>query len=219
MGTDLAHKSKFSPRWHHAEEERDTAILAAGVRASIEAAAAAAIVSIKSAADIGAPQLAVDDDAIDHLIDAADATNVKFSLSGLTASAGDTVTFSDTANHRVTVATDAADLTFWSDLSESGAGSFTATGANSSGNPGSAPLNAEIAPAVTVADGATVEIDGASAQSVTFAGTTGTLKIEHSLAFTGQVSGLTGSDALDLADVSYGANTTATFSGNAMAVR
>ena len=70
------------------------------------------------------------------------------------------------------------------------------------------------APTVTIADGATVEIDGASAQSVTFTGTTGTLKLDHSLAFTGQVSGLAGSDALDLADVSYGANTTATFLGN-----
>ena len=62
-----------------------------------------------------------------------------------------------------------------------------------------------VASPVTVADGATVEIDGASAQSVTFAGTTGTLKLDDALAFTGQVSGLTGSDALDLADVSYGA--------------
>ena len=70
------------------------------------------------------------------------------------------------------------------------------------------------APPVTVADGATVEIDGVSAQSVTFAGTTGTLMLDDALAFTGQVSGLTGSDALDLADVSYGANTTATFLGN-----
>ena len=66
----------------------------------------------------------------------------------------------------------------------------------------------------TIANGATVEIDGSSAQSVTFTGTTGTLKVDDSLAFTGQISGLTGSDALDLADVSYGANTTATFLGN-----
>ena len=34
------------------------------------------------------------------------------------------------------------------------------------------------------------------------------------VAFTGQVSGLAGSDAIDLADVSYGAGTTATFLGN-----
>lgn len=54
------------------------------------------------------------------------------------------------------------------------------------------------------------QIDDASAQSVAFAGMTGTLKLDDSLAFTGQVSGLSGSDALDLADVSLGANTTAT---------
>jgi hypothetical protein len=75
-------------------------------------------------------------------------------------------------------------------------------------------LTADTGSTVTVGDGGTVEIDGTSAQSVTFTGTTGTLKIDHSLAFAGQISGLAGSDALDLADVSYGANTTATFSGN-----
>ena len=70
------------------------------------------------------------------------------------------------------------------------------------------------APPITVADGATAEIDGVSAQSVTFTGTTGTLKLDDAVAFAGQVSGLAGSDALDLADLSYGPNTTATFSGN-----
>ena len=59
------------------------------------------------------------------------------------------------------------------------------------------------------------EIDGASAQAVNFTGTTGTLKLDDAVAFTGQVSGLAGSDALDLADLSYGPNTTATFLGNA----
>ena len=67
---------------------------------------------------------------------------------------------------------------------------------------------------VTVATGTTVEIDGVSGQSLDFAGATGTLKLDDAVAFTGQVSGLTGSDALDLADVSYGPNTKATFSGN-----
>ena len=74
---------------------------------------------------------------------------------------------------------------------------------------------ADAAPPVMVAEGATVEIDGASAQSVSFASTTGTLKLGDALAFTGQVSGLAEADALDLADVKYGANTTATFLGNA----
>ena len=82
---------------------------------------------------------------------------------------------------------------------------------------GSLPqLAFNLAPAITVADGATVEIHGVSAQSATFAGTTGTLKLDDALRYTGLVSGIAGSDALDLADLSYGANTTATFLGNTL---
>src|SRR5262249_50849815 len=73
----------------------------------------------------------------------------------------------------------------------------------------------DTAATVTVAYGANIEIGGAGTQSVTFVGAAGTLKIDNSVAFTGQVSGFTGSDAIDLANVGYGANTTATFSGNA----
>ena len=69
-----------------------------------------------------------------------------------------------------------------------------------------APLN--------VADGTTAEIANASSQSVSFAGPTATLKLDDAVAFTGQVSGLSGSDALNLADINYGASTTATFLGN-----
>ena len=68
---------------------------------------------------------------------------------------------------------------------------------------------------VTIDNGGTAEIRGASSQAVTFEGATGTLKLDDAPAFTGQISGLTGSDAVDLADISYGANTKATFSGNA----
>ena len=67
---------------------------------------------------------------------------------------------------------------------------------------------------LTVGGDAVVEINGPSDQAVTFLGIAGTLKLDNSLAFTGNISGLTGSDTLDLADVSYGANTTATFLGN-----
>ena len=49
---------------------------------------------------------------------------------------------------------------------------------------------------------------------VTFTGTSGTLKLDDALHFTGQVSGLAGADALDLADLKYNADTTATFLGN-----
>ena len=76
------------------------------------------------------------------------------------------------------------------------------------------PLTVKAIPAITVANGATAEIDGASAQSVTFAGSTGTLVLSDALVFTGQVSGVAGSDAIDLSDVSYGPNTQVTFLGN-----
>src|SRR5262249_26975020 len=55
---------------------------------------------------------------------------------------------------------------------------------------------------------------GVSEQPVTFTGPTGALKLDNAVAFTGQVSGLSGSDALDLGDISFGANTTATYLGN-----
>ena len=75
-------------------------------------------------------------------------------------------------------------------------------------------FEASEASAVTIAEGGSAEIDGAGTQSVTFAGITGTLRIDHALGFSGQISGLAGADALDLADISYGANTTASFLGD-----
>src|SRR5664279_1876585 len=68
--------------------------------------------------------------------------------------------------------------------------------------------------AVTIASGATVEIDGPSAQSVTFAGTTGTLRLEDPQAFTGVISGLTGADAIDFSSLAYSVNIQATSSGD-----
>ena len=67
---------------------------------------------------------------------------------------------------------------------------------------------------LTIANGATVEIDGPSGQSVTFAGTTGTLKLQDAVLFTGLISGLSGADAIDLSGFAYGANVTATYLGN-----
>src|SRR5579864_8673094 len=60
---------------------------------------------------------------------------------------------------------------------------------------------------VTVADGATVGIDGAGTQFARFLGDSGTLRIRDSIDFSGQIAGLTGSDTLDLADIRYGTNT------------
>ena len=70
-------------------------------------------------------------------------------------------------------------------------------------------------PSVAIANGATITIDGPSAQSVTFAGTTGALKLEDPQVFTGVISGLSGADAIDLSGFTYGANVTATYLGNA----
>src|SRR5207342_3130520 len=67
---------------------------------------------------------------------------------------------------------------------------------------------------LTVTNSAELELFGASNANVTFSSRTGELKLDDSLAFTGRISGLTGTDALDLANVSYGANTKASFSGN-----
>ena len=69
--------------------------------------------------------------------------------------------------------------------------------------------------ALTIANGATVEIDGPSAQSVTFAGATGTLKLEDPQAFTGLVSGLTGADAIDLSGFAYDGSVKASYLGDA----
>ncbi len=71
------------------------------------------------------------------------------------------------------------------------------------------------APALTIVDGGSAAIDGFSGQSVSFAGSNGTLILTDSVAFTGQIAGMTGSDAIDLADLHYEANTGVTYTGNA----
>ncbi|WP_426424846.1 VPS10 domain-containing protein [Bradyrhizobium genosp. A] len=71
-----------------------------------------------------------------------------------------------------------------------------------------------VEPAVSIVEGGSVEINGAGTQSVTFLGSTGTLKIDHSLAFTGTITGLMGEDAIDFADISFGAQTKVTFLGD-----
>jgi hypothetical protein len=118
--------------------------------------------------------------------------------------------------------------TFTTDTLASGLNSFTAVQVDSSdiNNLISTPIvvaistattlssSANTTPSITIANGATAEINGISDQSVNFTDTTGTLKLDQSLVFSGQVSGLAGSDAIDFADVSFGTNTTATYSGN-----
>ena len=85
------------------------------------------------------------------------------------------------------------------------------SGSSASGSEGGADA---FALDVTVAGGAVVELAGGGDEAVMFAGTTGTLQLDDAVTFTGLISGLTGSDTLDLTDVSFGANTTATYVGN-----
>jgi hypothetical protein len=90
--------------------------------------------------------------------------------------------------------------------------SVSSTTANSSllSSGAAAPVDGNL----NIANSAKLELEGTSNANVTFTGTTGTLKLDESLAFTGDVSGLTAADALDMADIRFGVNTKATFSGN-----
>lgn len=60
----------------------------------------------------------------------------------------------------------------------------------------------------TIADGATLEIDNGASGKITFAGPAGTLQLDNPWAFSGKVAGFGGQDQIDLADVSFGAQTT-----------
>jgi hypothetical protein len=74
---------------------------------------------------------------------------------------------------------------------------------------------ARIASLVTVAQGGTVEIPGSGNANVVFAGSTGTLILDQSSAFSGWISGLRGNDQIDLKDIAYGSQTTLSYTANA----
>jgi len=63
-----------------------------------------------------------------------------------------------------------------------------------------------------VDDGMTVEVSGSSDQQVTFAAATGTLALDNSSSFSGQISGFGGGDQIDLSDIFSGASTTLAYS-------
>jgi hypothetical protein len=67
----------------------------------------------------------------------------------------------------------------------------------------------------TIAAGSTLELASAFSGTVTYAGNTGTLKIDSSSTFNGTIGGqLVAGDIIDLADVTAGANATIGYSGN-----
>ncbi len=67
----------------------------------------------------------------------------------------------------------------------------------------------------TIDNGGRLELSGANSDEVIFSGPTGVLRLDNATDFAGPISGLSGSDALDLADIGYGPNTKASFAGNA----
>jgi hypothetical protein len=67
---------------------------------------------------------------------------------------------------------------------------------------------------VTVATGATVELHSTFVGPVTFAGSTGTLKLDQSQSFSGTIAGFRGQDQIDLADIGYGAKSTLGYLAN-----
>ena len=71
---------------------------------------------------------------------------------------------------------------------------------------GAAPL--------TVAPAATLELPGASNATVDFSGTTGSLRLDASTAFTGQIDGFGTADQIDLANIAFGATTTLGYTAN-----
>src|ERR1700736_2342116 len=74
--------------------------------------------------------------------------------------------------------------------------------------------------AATIDAGATLELTGADSASITFSGSTGTLALDQSTLFTGELINLTGdgnpssSDQIDLKDIAFGSGTTESYAGN-----
>jgi len=65
----------------------------------------------------------------------------------------------------------------------------------------------------TIAVGAVFEIGSATARAMTFAGSSGTLRLDNSAGFSGTVAGKAGSDAIDFGDVNFASVHAPTFSG------
>ena len=105
----------------------DTSVIAAATVSAVQSAAEEAIAAIRSAssASTGVPKILVDD-TIDHLVNAAEAPSVEFTVSGLAAGASGTVSFTDAAHHEVTVEV-AGNGQFAADLSSLTDGTVTSS--------------------------------------------------------------------------------------------
>jgi hypothetical protein len=70
-------------------------------------------------------------------------------------------------------------------------------------------------PALTVDDGAALEIGSAAANAVTFASASGTLQLDQSQVFSGTIAGFGGQNQIDLGDVGFSAAATLSYAGSA----
>jgi hypothetical protein len=61
---------------------------------------------------------------------------------------------------------------------------------------------------ITIADGVTKEIAGNSSQDIAFFSNTGTLRLDTSTLFVGQITGFAGANSIDLSDIAFGAGST-----------
>ncbi len=66
----------------------------------------------------------------------------------------------------------------------------------------------------TISAGASLEIEGANSQTITFAADSGTLVLDNPTAFTGKIAGVSGTDALDLHGFSASSTTAHTGNGS-----
>jgi large repetitive protein len=98
---------------------------------------------------------------------------------------------------------------------------FTATATDAAGNTSglSNAMDPVIGPnnisSLTVNNGAIVDLSGSSAAAVTFAGSSGTLQLDHPAGFSGTISGFAGQDQIDLTSVAFSSNTTLGYLPNA----
>jgi hypothetical protein len=193
------YRATFSS-WRHVKDP-DTGLLNPAT-AAMEADATAAIADLQSASTFaaGAALLQVDESA-DHLT--AQPTHVEFARSDFVLGATGAVTV--TENHPMnTLPTNSTYTPVLSSVTNDAVTSPIITTTDVSGNQ-----------LLVIPAGETVELDSAYSGTISFAGGTGTLKIDHSSSFSGTIAGqLAIGDVIDLADITAGANAHISYSGN-----
>lgn len=96
-------------------------------------------------------------------------------------------------------------------ISDSGSSAQTAAQTDSS----ALTNNSSMTGSMVIGAGETVDPGGGFSGKVTFFAETGTLKLDNSSSFAGTVVGLRGQDAIDFADIGFGANSSLGYSPNA----